>query len=127
MSMKTNPKWLKMEAIEELCKGCSYSYEEHSDTLNWSLKNNVERPSDESIELKRQELISSYPIKILREHRDRLLQETDWWTLRESDGVVMTQEQKDYRKALRDLPSTANPDVDDRLKLINVSWPTKPE
>ena len=58
MSMKTNPKWLKMEAIEELCKGCSYSYEEHSDTLNWSLKNNVERPSDESIELKRQELIS---------------------------------------------------------------------
>ena len=35
MSMKTNPKWLKMEAIEELCKGCSYSYEEHSDTLNW--------------------------------------------------------------------------------------------
>ena len=39
----------------------------------------------------------------------------------------MTQEQKDYRKALRDLPSTATPDVDDKLKLINVTWPTKPE
>ena len=53
--------------------------------------------------------------------------EVDWWTLRASDGVEMTQEQKDYRKALRDLPSNTTPDVDDRLKLINVTWPTKPE
>ena len=66
-------------------------------------------------------------MKKLREERDRRLAEVDWWTLRASDGIAMTQAQKDYRKALRDLPSTATPDIDDALKLINVTWPTKPE
>ena len=127
MSMKSNPLWLKMNAIRELCRGKSFAYEEHIDKFTWGTNNSTEKPTDEEIETKRQELISGFAIKLLREERDRRLAEVDWWTLRASDGVEMTQEQKDYRKALRDLPSTANPDVDDKLKLINVTWPTKPE
>ena len=127
MTNNVDEKWLKLEAISELCRGCSYSYEEHTDTFYWSPKNTQYRPSDEAIEAKRQELISNYPLKLLRETRDRLLQETDWWTIRQSEGIEMTQAQKEYRTALRNLPSTSNPKIDDNLKLTNVTWPTKPE
>ena len=127
MSMKSNPLWLKMNAIRELCKGKSFAYEEHIDKFTWGTNNSTEKPTDEEIETKRQELISGFAMKKLREERNIRLAEVDWWTLRASDGIEMTQEQKDYRKALRDLPSTATPDVDDKLKLINVTWPTKPE
>ena len=53
--------------------------------------------------------------------------ETDWWGLKETDGRMMTQEQKDYRNALRDLPSTSTPSLDSYGNLENVTWPVKPE
>jgi len=59
----------------------------------------------------------------LREQRDVLLSETDWWGASDRE---MTQEQKDYRQALRDLPATANPSLDDNGGLINVTWPIEP-
>ena len=60
----------------------------------------------------------------LREQRNVLLSETDWWGASDRE---MTQEQKDYRQALRDLPSTANPSLDNNGSLINVTWPANPE
>ena len=33
----------------------------------------------------------------------------------------------DYRQALRDLPATADPQLDELGHLINVEWPEKPE
>ena len=52
----------------------------------------------------------------LREKRNRLLHESDWWA---SSDLTITQAQKDYRIALRDLPAnTADP--------ANPTWPTKP-
>jgi len=60
----------------------------------------------------------------LRDARNILLAETDWWG---ASDRQMTQKQKDYRQALRDLPSTANPSLDNNGDLINVTWPTKPE
>ena len=127
MSIKSNPLWLKMEALRELCHNNSWSYAEHKDEFIWGKNNSKNKPTDEEIEAKRQELISGFAMKLLRSERDRRLTEVDWWSLRSLDGVEMTQKQKDYRKALRDLPATANPDIDDKLKLINVTWPTKPE
>ena len=54
-----------------------------------------------------------------RGNRDRLLAETDWWTL--SDTGTMTAEQTAYRQALRDISSHANwPHLDE------ADWPTKP-
>ena len=38
----------------------------------------------------------------VRNQRDKLLSKTDWWTMSDRD-VEMTQEEKDYRKALRDI------------------------
>ncbi len=55
----------------------------------------------------------------IRRERDELLQSSDVDVLRqlEESGTV-TQEMKDYRQALRDLPQTQD--------LYSVTWPTKP-
>ena len=71
-------------------------------------------------------LQNAEPMRLLRKERDRRLSEVDWWTSRATDGIELTQAQKDYRKALRDLPSTSSPKLDDNDNLTNVSWPTKP-
>ena len=55
----------------------------------------------------------------LREKRNALLAETDWWGV--SDNT-MTADQTKYRKDLRDLPSG----LDTVEKVANVTWPTKP-
>tara|TARA_Y100001963_G_scaffold77566_1_gene107486 strand:+ start:894 stop:1187 length:294 start_codon:yes stop_codon:yes gene_type:complete len=55
----------------------------------------------------------------LRDKRNRLLAQTDWWGA--SDNT-MTSDQTKYRKDLRDLPSG----LDTVEKVANVTWPTKP-
>jgi len=58
-------------------------------------------------------------LQSLREKRNALLAETDWWGT--SDNT-MTADQTKYRKDLRDLPSG----LDTIEKVANVTWPTKP-
>ena len=54
--------------------------------------------------------------EVIREKRNQLLAETDFYAL---SDVTMTTEMSNYRQALRDLPSsTSNPD--------DVVFPTKP-
>ena len=69
------------------------------------------------------EFLSTEPVRLLKEQRDGLISLTDWWA---SSDLTMTQEQKDYRKALRDLPTTALPELDEDGELTGVTWPTKP-
>ncbi len=84
------------------------------------------QPSQSEIDTKIAELRAAEPMRLLRKERDRRLSEVDWWTSRATDGIELTQAQKDYRKALRDLPSTSSPKLDDNDNLTNVSWPIKP-
>ena len=70
-------------------------------------------------------LKNAEPMKRLRQERNRRLTETDWMSF--SDSPTMTDEWKTYRQALRDLPSTAEPQLDENGQLTNVTWPTKPE
>ena len=51
----------------------------------------------------------------IRSRRDVLLRECDWWA---SSDLSISDAQKAYRKALRDLPTQS--DVD------NITWPDKP-
>ena len=82
-------------------------------------------PSETDIQSKLSELVSEYPMKLLRQERNRLLSETDWWAVADR---TMTTEQTTYRTALRDLPANSpNVALDDNGNLINVTWPTKPE
>tara|TARA_Y100001954_G_C15521426_1_gene459532 strand:- start:233 stop:436 length:204 start_codon:yes stop_codon:yes gene_type:complete len=53
----------------------------------------------------------------LRGSRDLLLMNTDVWALVDRN---MSQEQKDYRQALRDITKTYK-------SLDDVKWPTKPD
>ena len=64
------------------------------------------------------------PEEVLRQQRKGLLDETDWWA---TSDRTMTNDQKSYRQALRDLPSTATPELDENSRLTNVTWPTEPE
>jgi len=65
-----------------------------------------------------------YALLLLRALRNEKLQETDWWCC--SDQTP-TQGQLDYRQSLRDFPAFASPSLDEHGKLINVTWPEKPE
>ena len=61
------------------------------------------------------------PLRLLRQQRNQLLQQSDWMAV--SDRT-MTQAQIDYRQALRDLPETADPQLDENGNLTNVTWPS---
>ena len=60
-------------------------------------------PSFEQVNTKLAELAAAEPMRLLREKRDELLAETDWWVL---PDVNVTPAQLAYRQALRDLPAT---------------------
>ena len=53
----------------------------------------------------------------IREHRNRLLTETDW---RAFPDVTMSDAWKTYRQELRDIPAS-------NTVYENVTWPTKPK
>ena len=55
----------------------------------------------------------------IRNRRNTLLAETDWWG---NSDLTMSDAQKKYRTDLRDLPST----VSDASKWEDINWPTKP-
>ena len=56
----------------------------------------------------------------LRDQRNRLLAETDWYGM---SDVTMDSDMTVYRQALRDITKTTP--ADDALS--NITWPTKPE
>tara|TARA_R100000152_G_C6610765_1_gene64718 strand:- start:147 stop:509 length:363 start_codon:yes stop_codon:yes gene_type:complete len=84
------------------------------------------KPTEKEINDKIVELDSAEPLKLLQEERNRRLAETDWKDLPSYPGTDQ-EEWRTYRQALRDLPSTASPKLDEQGNLTNVSWPTKPE
>jgi len=69
------------------------------------------------VSTKQAELTAAEPMKALREERDRLIAQTDWWA---SSDLTMTAEKTAYRQALRDITETYT-------SLDDVIWPTQPE
>jgi hypothetical protein len=63
-------------------------------------------------------------IEQLRLQRNALLFETDWWA---STDLIISIPRKAYRQALRDLPATVTPDLDEEGNLTGVTFPVKPE
>lgn len=68
------------------------------------------------VSAKKDELVAAEPMRLLREERNRLIAETDWWA---SSDLTMTEAQIAYRTALRDITNSAT-------SLDDVTWPTKP-
>mgnify|MGYP001361390739 FL=1 len=71
----------------------------------------------DEVKAKADEIKAAEPMKLLREERNRLLADTDWWA---SSDLTMSDERKAYRQELRDITKSAT-------SLDDVKWPTKPE
>ena len=82
------------------------------------------QPTQEEIDKKIAELEAAEPMRLLRLERNQKLTETDWMA---NSDVVMADDWKTYRQALRDLPATAEPKLDVNGNLTNVTWPEVPE
>tara|TARA_Y100000004_G_scaffold147844_1_gene169193 strand:+ start:2202 stop:2555 length:354 start_codon:yes stop_codon:yes gene_type:complete len=86
----------------------------------------IPQPTEEEIQSKLAELQAEEPMRLLKEERNQKLTETDWRDLPSYPGTDQTA-WRTYRQALRDLPSVAEPQLDEEGNLTNVTWPTKPE
>ena len=83
----------------------------------------------EQVKTKYDELVSAQPFKLLREERNKLIAATDWTQLKDIDlDIIRERNWKNYRQALRDLPSKSTPKLDSNgnLDMTSVSWPDKP-
>ena len=89
----------------------------------------IPQPTEKEINAKITELESAEPFRLLREERNRLIAETDWTQLKDIDlDFIRERDWKNYRQALRDLPSKSTPKLDSNgdLDMTSVSWPDKP-
>ena len=83
----------------------------------------------DQVKTKYDELVSAQPFKLLREERNKLIAETDWTQLKDIDlDIIRERNWKNYRQALRDLPSKSTPKLESNgeLDMTSVSWPDKP-
>jgi len=111
------------DALTLLCPNSSFIIK--NGIVEWvNTPNHI--PSEEEIQAKIAELEAAEPLRLLRIQRNQLLQETDW-TQNRDVTLANDAEWAAYRQALRDLPNTATPELDEYGNLTNVTWPEKPE
>ena len=104
---------IKPDAIASLRPGAEWVL--RGDELEW-LSPDIPQPTEAEIQAELDRLITEQPLVELRAKRNQLLTETDYLALADS---TLTDEMRDYRQALRDLPAnTEDP--------ANPVWPTKP-
>jgi len=113
-------------ALQELTPGAEWVLRggEYSG-LEWIDGHGYDKPTKKAIEDKIAELDAGEPMRLLRVERDRRIAATDWRAL---PDLTMSSEWAAYRQALRDLPSTASPTLNEmgELDLSSVTWPTEP-
>jgi hypothetical protein len=118
------------QALSKLAPGAEWSCNaEDYDQITW-LSPDIPKPTREQVEEKIQELKAAEPMRLLRVHRDKLLAETDWVTMRSyGTNTPVPEEWVAYQQALRDLPETATPVLDPTspLGISGVDWPVKPQ
>tara|TARA_B100000424_G_C22856744_1_gene456708 strand:+ start:308 stop:661 length:354 start_codon:yes stop_codon:yes gene_type:complete len=95
------------------------------DSINWIDEHitGVSKPTEKDVNDKIAELKALEPMRLLRLERNRRLSETDWMA---NSDVVMTDGWKIYRQALRDLPATQIPMLNEQGILTNITWPEEP-
>lgn len=106
------------EALRSLRPVAKYSVTDvdGNQIIDYADSNDLPCPTTEELLAASAQIAADMPMRGLRRKRDQLLAETDWWVLPDR---TPTQEQLDYRQALRDLPAN----TDDPA---NPVWPIKP-
>jgi len=96
-------------------------------TIEW--RDSRTKPTKGEVDTEVIRLINAEPMARLRKERNKLLAETDWVVTQATEtGGSIAPVMKTYRQALRDLPSIAQPVLDDSVRcgISNVTWPNKP-
>ena len=117
-------------ALQKLTPGAEWVLrgDEYSG-LEWIDGHGYDKPTAAEITAKIAELEAEEPVRLLRVERDKRLAATDWKVVKAKElGTNLSAAFKEYRQALRDLPSTATPTLDEigDLDLSSVTWPTEP-
>ena len=102
--------------------GCESESSFHSNVTFFADADDPRIPTWEQVHAKFVELQAVEPMKHLRVERNRRLAVTDWMA---NKDVTLPAAWKTYRQALRDLPSTATPKIENG-NLINLTWPEEP-
>lgn len=102
-------------AIKSLHPTASFGAGEDIASIEWN-STDIPQPTEAEITAEIDRLTALEPLRLLRAERDKRLAETDWWVLPDR---TPTQEQLDYRQALRDITKTYS-------SLDDVVWPVKP-
>ena len=96
--------------------------------LEWLDKSQT-KPTEDEVNAKVTELVNGYPMRLLREERDRRIAKSDWRIVKAKEtSTNIPAAWKTYRQALRDLPASSTPKLnsDDNLDMSSVTWPTPP-
>ena len=115
-----------VDAIRALYPGVQLDFSTNNNKITTWNSSDITQPTEDEINAKLTELNNEFPMKLLRQERDRLLKETDW---RASSDLIISEQWKIYRQRLRDLPAGNSPDLDStgkRLDMSSINWPTPP-
>ena len=117
------------DALHALAPNAEWSIdgEQVYSNIIWHKGNGYEKPSESAVNAKIAEIENAKPMVELRRQRDARLAECDWVVTKALEsGSSVASNWKTYRQQLRDLPSSASPQLDNDENLTNVTWPTKP-
>ena len=115
------------DALIALCPGSEWSCDGTYESIVWLKANGNDKPSESAVNAKITELDNAKPMVELRKQRNAKLTATDWVvTKADETNSAVADKWKTYRQALRDLPASASPELDDDENLTNVTWPTEP-
>ena len=116
-------------ALIELKPGAEWAIRGNTySDIEWLDKSQT-KPTEEEVNKKIADLQAEEPFRLLRIERNKLIAETDWTQLKDIDlDIIRERDWKNYRQALRDLPSKSTPklDVNGELDMTSVTWPDKP-
>lgn len=97
-----------------------------NEAINYLSQIGNKNPTANQIENAKNGLESALKLRLIRAERDKLIAKTDWWVLPDR---TPTQEELDYRRQLRDFPSTVDVStiqLTEEGMLMNVNWPKNP-
>jgi len=117
------------QIIHELCPDSFFTVTKNDySTLVWSTNNTYSKPTESEIQVKNTEMINRFSYEHLRMERDRLLNESDRYSLPDfpHPNDTIKNAWLTYRQNLRDI-TTQNPTINlETGEVSNISWPTLP-
>ena len=122
----------RADALSSLKPNCEWTWDwdaenptvREYDKLTWL--DSSTKPTEAEIDAELIKINDAEPMRRLRQERNRLLAETDWMS--NPDSPAISDAWKTYRQALRDLPASTTPVIDNNapIGITSVTWPTKP-